>query len=73
MIYEYKCTSCENIWDKWRSIKDRNKKTRCPLCKEEGKLAVSGFDWYFHRTHPDVKQDMGELVAGIPASNFTEI
>lgn len=73
MLYEYKCISCDHIWTKYRPVKDRHKKTRCSLCKEKGKLAVSRFDWYFHRTHPDVKQDIGEMIAGESASNFTEV
>ena len=41
MIYEYKCTICENITELEKSIKDDIPKTiECPICKEKGLLSI---------------------------------
>jgi len=73
MIYEYQCSSCERVWELFRSIEDRDYPTRCNKCGGDGKKILSANPSWFNRTHPDVKQPMEELVAGIPASNYTEV
>lgn len=45
----------------------------CPNCGEVGKRMLSALPSFFRKTHPDVKQDMHEMIAGEPASNFTEV
>lgn len=71
MIYEYSC-SCGKTWTKHRPVKDRNKPTVCE-CGGTGKRLISAVPWYFNKTHPDVKQDMHEMIAGEPPSNLMEI
>ena len=73
MIYEYRCTKCAIIWEKKCSLENRNKPSKCTLCGKAGKRMLSAIPSYFNRTHPDIKQDISELVAGIPASNLTEV
>jgi len=72
MFYEYKCDQCEDVQELMRSVADRNAPVHCK-CGSPARKIPSAFNWYFHRTHPDVKQDMHELVAGVPPSNFTEV
>lgn len=72
MLYEYSCTVCDINWEKVSSVKDRNNPSLCPSCNTPGKRWLSAVPFHFSKTHPDVKQDMHELVAGVPASNLTE-
>ncbi len=34
----------------------------------KGTRLVSTVPWWFNKTHPDIKQDMHELVAGVPGN-----
>jgi len=73
MIYEYKCGSCGDLFEDFRTVDERELPIKC-ACGGNGKIQVSRHtSWYFHRTHPDVHQDMHEIVAGEPPANFTEI
>lgn len=38
--YDYKCSGCDNIWDRLLKIADMNIPviTECPFCKEVGKV-----------------------------------
>lgn len=72
MIYEYQCYVCQINWTRHCSVEDRNKPEPCPECGEPGIRIVSAIPSYFHYTHPDVKQDMHELVAGEPPGNLLE-
>jgi len=47
MIYEYKCTKCDSTWDEIRSVKDRDKTTKCPDCSGLGKHQLSAVSFYF--------------------------
>ena len=70
MIYEYQC-SCGNKWERLCSLKDKETPSYCQ-CGKEGERLISAVPFFFRRTHPDVKQDMHELVAG-ESGNYTEI
>jgi putative FmdB family regulatory protein len=71
MIYEYRC-GCGNKWEEVRKLSDYSQPAFCE-CGEVGKRVLSALPSSSRRTHPDVKQDIHELVAGVPASNYTEI
>ena len=72
MIYEYQCQRCDRVWELFRPMSRRDHRTAC-TCGGAGKPILSSVPSWFNRTHPDVKQPMDELVAGVPASNFTEV
>ena len=73
MIYEYKCDECDDVFEAFRAVRERKFPIKCD-CGGDGEIQVSRHtSWYFHRTHPDVKQDMHEMVAGVPPANFSEI
>lgn len=71
MIYEYRC-GCGNSWDDVRTVAERHNPSYCK-CGKEGTRIISAVPSFFRKTHPDIKQDIHELVAGEPASNFTEL
>jgi len=73
MIYEFKCNDCKATWSVTRKLDEWDHPSFCPKCTGEGKRVLSALPWFFNKTHPDVKQDMHELVAGEPASNFSEV
>ncbi len=70
MIYEYGC-ECGAEWDETRKLRDVSAPAYCK-CGKKGTRIISAVPSFTRRTHPDVKQDMHELVAGIPG-NYTEI
>lgn len=69
IMYEFKCV-CGNQWDEWK-----NNSSDPAICKcgEAGVRLLSSPSIIQRKTHPDVHQDMHELIAGEPASNLTEI
>ena len=69
IVYEYGCV-CGNKWDEWQ--KNYSDPVYCE-CGEKGVRLISSPAIIQRKTHPDVHQDMHELIAGVPASNFTEI
>ncbi len=71
MIYEYQC-ECGNKWEDIRKLSERDIPSYCN-CGEEGIRLISVVPFFFKKTHPDVKQDIHELIAGEPASNITEL
>jgi hypothetical protein len=71
MIYAYKC-ECGNQWEDHKKLCDFSQPSYCK-CGEEGAKVLFATPSFFRKTHPDIKQDMHELIAGEPASNFTEI
>lgn len=73
MIYEYKCNTCEIAWDVQRPLKNYDLSSPCPSCNKEGMRLLSVLPMHFRKTHPDIKQDIHELIAGEPASNYTEL
>lgn len=70
MIYAYKC-KCGNKWEVKRKLCDYSLPATCD-CGEVGIRVLSVLPSSSRRTHPDIKQDIHELVAGVPASNYTE-
>jgi len=72
MIYEYKCDGCSNLWVRECALAERNNPEKCS-CGGVGRRLISSVPFRHNRTHPDVKQPMEELVAGIPGSNMTEL
>ena len=70
MIYEYSC-DCGNRWEESLKLKDRFSPVFCE-CGKRGTRLLSAVPSFFRKTHPDVKQDMHELVAGVPG-NITEL
>lgn len=72
MLYEYKCGSCKTTWEVKRPLAEWDKTSQCQ-CGSEGRRILSALPSYFNRTHPDIKQDIHELVAGEPPSNITEL
>jgi len=66
MIYEYKC-KCGNQWSETRKMEDRNEPSQCN-CGKMGRRVLSALPSYYNRTHPDIKQDIHELVAGVPGN-----
>ncbi len=70
MIYEYGC-ECGAKWDETRKMCDVHAPAHCE-CGKKGTRIFSAIPSFTRKTHPDVKQDMHELVAGIPG-NYTEI
>ncbi len=70
MIYEYGC-ECGAKWDETRKLCDVYAPARCK-CGKKGIRIISAVSSFIRKTHPDVKQDMHELVAGIPG-NYAEI
>lgn len=71
MIYEYRC-GCGSKWEESRKLSEYSQPAACD-CGEVGERVLSSLPSSFRRTHPDVKQDIHELVAGVPASNYTEL
>lgn len=43
--YEYGCANCERIFEKTRSVADRDKPLNCPLCKNPLKRLLSLFNF----------------------------
>ena len=70
MIYEYGC-KCGTEWIETRKLRDFAAPAYCK-CGKEGSRIYSAIPSFSRKTHPDVKQDMHELVAGVPG-NTTEI
>ena len=42
MIYTYRCTDCQFVFEATRSMDDRHKPIQCPECAAEAKLKVTG-------------------------------
>lgn len=46
--YEYYCTKCKNIFDKWVSYKEDPHKAQCPKCKNKKvKKIISSFPVHY--------------------------
>lgn len=67
IMREYGC-DCGNKWDGWDTTDPV-----CCECGKEGVRLLSSPAFFHRKSHPDVHQDMHELIAGEPASNLTEI
>lgn len=70
MIYTYKC-ECSNRWEEHKKLCDSSQPSFCE-CEKEGAKVLFATPSFFHRTHPDIKQDIHELIAGEPA-NISEL
>ena len=43
-IYEYECETCNDNFEQFRSISDRNNDAECPRCgKKSDKIVISSF------------------------------
>ena len=42
-IYEYRCTACENKFEKLRPISKADDETLCPVCNNNGQRILSTF------------------------------
>ncbi len=80
MIYDYKCSSCENVWEVWKKLSEPQP-SECPKCqsKEVAQVinatafALKGSGWYttdYKKSAPPAKSEGGdksEAVAGCAA------
>ncbi len=41
-IYEYRCSECGNVFERFESIQNYQKSLECPVCGAEAHLIISG-------------------------------